>query len=150
MSRHLTKPEREEFLAAPHVAVLSVASGSDRPPLTTPLWYAYQPGGDITFFTGTQGRKTRKVALLKAAGVLALCVQQEEYPYKYVTVEGRLRDIHRPPTADQMLTVARRYLPEPAAHAFVAAELDHPSNELVLFAVHPERWFTFNFAGDLD
>ncbi len=51
----LTAPEREAFLAEPHIAVLSVSSGSERPPLTLPIWYHYQPGGTITFFTGTQG-----------------------------------------------------------------------------------------------
>ena len=55
----LTESEREEFLAAPHIAVLSVASDDARPPLTVPIWYAYQPGGNITFFTGTMGRQAR-------------------------------------------------------------------------------------------
>jgi nitroimidazol reductase NimA-like FMN-containing flavoprotein (pyridoxamine 5'-phosphate oxidase superfamily) len=51
----LTEQERQEFLAQPHIAVLSVASGSDRPPLTVPIWYGYQPGGDLIFFTGSPG-----------------------------------------------------------------------------------------------
>ena len=60
MPRPLTEQERQEFLAEPHVGVLSVASDTDRPPLTVPLWYSYQPGGHLSFFTGTQGRKARK------------------------------------------------------------------------------------------
>jgi hypothetical protein len=66
MPRPLTTPEREAFLAEPHIAVLSVASASERPPLTLPIWYGYQLGGNITFFTGTQGRPARKT--LPAAG----------------------------------------------------------------------------------
>jgi len=34
-------------------------------PLTVPVWYAYQPGGDITFRTGTQGRRVRTSRLIE-------------------------------------------------------------------------------------
>jgi len=78
----MTEQERQQFLAEPRVGVLSVASDSDRPPLTVPLWYGYQPGGNISFFTGTQGRKARKTGLIQKAGVLSLSVQREEFPYK--------------------------------------------------------------------
>ena len=42
MPRQMTPQERQEFLAEPHVGVLSVASDDDRPPLTVPLWYGYR------------------------------------------------------------------------------------------------------------
>jgi hypothetical protein len=45
-----------------------------RPPHTTPLWYGYKPGGSITFFTGTQGRKSHKAGFIEMAGVLSLTV----------------------------------------------------------------------------
>jgi uncharacterized protein len=51
MSRRMTEQERQGFLAEPRVAVLSVASDSDRPLLTVPLWYGYQPGSNVTIFT---------------------------------------------------------------------------------------------------
>ena len=111
----LTESEREEFLAAPHIAVLSVASDDARPPLTVPIWYAYQPGGNITFFTGTMGRQARKTRLLRQAGVVSLCVQRAEFPYRYVTVEGIVVQIDQPPSAEQALAIARRYLPEEQA-----------------------------------
>jgi len=57
MPRQLTERERQEFLAEPHIGVLSVASDDDRPPLTVPVWYGYRPGGNVSFFTGTRGRK---------------------------------------------------------------------------------------------
>jgi nitroimidazol reductase NimA-like FMN-containing flavoprotein (pyridoxamine 5'-phosphate oxidase superfamily) len=63
MPRQMTEKERQEFLAEPHIGVLSVAS-DDRPPLTVPVWYGYEPGGNISFFTGTQGRKARKTGLI--------------------------------------------------------------------------------------
>lgn len=146
MTRQMTEQERQEFLAEPHIGVLSVASDDDRPPLTVPLWYGYEPGGNLTFFTGTQGRKARKTRLIEKAGVLSLSVQREEFPYKYVTVEGAVVQVDRPPSAEQLLAVVRRYLPEEAARGFVAAELEHPESELVLFTVRPDRWLTADFS----
>ena len=145
MPRQMTEQERQEFLAGPHVGVLSVASNDDRPPLTVPVWYGYQPGGNVSFFTGTQGRKARKTRLIKKAGVLSLSVQHEEFPYKHVTVEGTVVQTDRPPSAEQMLAVARRHLPEEAAQGFVQAELEHPGSELVLFTIRPNRWLTADF-----
>jgi nitroimidazol reductase NimA-like FMN-containing flavoprotein (pyridoxamine 5'-phosphate oxidase superfamily) len=146
MTRQMTEQERQEFLAEPHIGVLSVASNDDRPPLTVPVWYGYRPGGNISFFTGTQGRKARKTRLIRKAGVLSLTVQREEFPYKYVTVEGTVVGTDRPPSAERMLAVVRRYLPEEAARGFVASELEHPSSELVLFTIRPDRWLTADFA----
>jgi uncharacterized protein len=140
--------EREEFLAEPHIGVLSVASGDDRPPHTTPVWYGYEPGGSITFFTGTQGRRSRKAELIQKAGVLSLSVQREEFPYKYVTVEGTVVGSDRPPSAEQMLAIAGRYLPEEAARGMVEAELGHPGAGPVLFTIRPDRWLTFDFMED--
>jgi uncharacterized protein len=146
MPRRMTEKERQEFLAEPRVAVLSVESGGERPPLTVPVWYGYEPGGDVTFFTGTQGRKARKTELIEKAGVLSLSVQREEFPYKHVTVEGTGVGADRPPSEEQMLAVARRYLPEEAAQGMVEAELEHPASELVLFTVRPDRWLSADFA----
>ncbi|MGH3146693.1 MAG: pyridoxamine 5'-phosphate oxidase family protein [Rubrobacter sp.] len=148
--RQLTERERQEFLAEPHVGVLSVASGGDQPPHTTPVWYGYRPGGDLTFFTGTQGRKSRKARLIEKAGVLSLTVQREEFPYRYVTVEGTVVGVDRPPSAEQMLAVARRYLPEDMAQGFVGAELEQPSGKLVLFTIRPDRWLTFDFSEEVE
>jgi uncharacterized protein len=141
----MNEQEREAFLAEIHVAVLSVASGGDRPPLTVPVWYGYEPGGNVTFFTGTQGRKARKTALIDRAGVVSLCVQREEFPYKYVTVEGTVVEADCPPSEEQMLAIVRRYLPEAQACGFVRGELARASGELVLFTVRPDRWLTADF-----
>src|SRR5919198_3678805 len=128
MPRAMTVQERQEFLADRRIAVLSVASDSDRPPLAVPIWYSYQPGGNLSFFTGTQGRKARKSRLIQRAGVLSLTVQCEEFPYKYVTVEGTVVRTDRPPSADQVLAVVRRYLPEEQAQGFVKSELERPGS----------------------
>jgi len=133
----MNEQERQAFLAGPHIGVLSVANTDGRPPHSIPLWYAYEPGGDLTFFTGTQERKARKTALIRRAGAITLTVQREEFPYKYVTVEGTVVGIDGSPTTEAMLAIIRRYLPEEGARGFVASEL--------LFTVRPDRWLAFDF-----
>jgi uncharacterized protein len=145
MPRPMNDTERDAFLAEPHVAVLALPRG-DRPPHTTPVWYYRQPGGNLTFFTGTQGSKSRKAGLIEQAGVVSFCVQQETFPYRYVTIEGTIVQSDRMPTAEQALAIVRRYLPEEQARGFVAAELDHPSGEFVLYSVRPDHWHSLDFS----
>lgn len=142
----LSKNEREAFLAEARVGVLSVTTGDERPPLTAPTWYGYEPGGNLTFFTNTDGRTARKTDLIRQAGVLSLCVQQEEPPYRYVTIEGAVIGDDQPPPAERVLAVVRRYLPDEMAHGFVEAELGRPDSQLVLFTIRPDRWLTADFS----
>ena len=148
MARRMTEKESQEFLAELRIGVLSVARGGDRSPHTMPVWYAYEPGGSITFFTGTQGRKSRKAELVRKAGVLSLTVQREDFPYGYVTVEGTVVGEDRPPPAERAFAVASRYLSEEVAQGFVEAEIGHPAGEFVLFTVRPDRWLTFDFSDE--
>jgi len=141
----LSEHDRQEFLAQPQVGVVSVASDDDRPPHTVPVWYAYEPGGNLSFFTNTQGLQSRKDHLIEKAGVLSFSVQHGAMPYKYVTVEGTVVGADRPPSAEQMFAVVRRYLPEDAAQGFVEGELAHPASRLVLFTIRPDRWLSFDF-----
>jgi nitroimidazol reductase NimA-like FMN-containing flavoprotein (pyridoxamine 5'-phosphate oxidase superfamily) len=145
MPRTLTEQERQDFLAEVHVAVLSVASDDGRPPHAVPVWYAYQPGGDITFFTGTQRRATRKTRLIEKAGGVSVTVQRETYPYKYVSVEGEVVKVDQPPAAEDALAVVRRYLPEEVAQGVVARELEDPESVFVLYTVRPRHWRSFDF-----
>src|SRR6266436_1417632 len=84
MSLTMTKEEREAFLADVHVAVISVAEDGHGP-LVVPIWYSYEPGGEVRIITG---RTSRKGKLLERAGRFSLCVQTGMLPYKYVSVEG--------------------------------------------------------------
>ena len=62
MSLAMTKDEREKFLAALHVGVISMEDPG-RGPLTVPIWYMYEPGGELWVITD---RDSRKGKLLKA------------------------------------------------------------------------------------
>ncbi|GAA1978500.1 pyridoxamine 5'-phosphate oxidase family protein [Amycolatopsis minnesotensis] len=145
MPRTLTETEREDFLAEPRIGVLSIEDPGDRPPLTVPVWYAYTPGGDLSFFTGTQGRTARKTRLLEGAGKFSFCVQQPEFPYKYVTVECTVTGADRAPGADQVRAIISRYLPADAAEAFAKSETEEPTGTFVLFTARPERWLSSDF-----
>jgi PPOX class probable F420-dependent enzyme len=142
----MTDDERDAFLAEPHVAVLSVTNDDGRPPHAVPVWYAYEPSGNLTFYTQTQGRIARKTRLIQAAGAVTLCVQREEFPYRYVTVEGTVVAADQPPTQDQMLAITSRYLPPEQASGMVDHELANPNSELILFTVRPDRWLTFDLS----
>ncbi|HVG98521.1 MAG TPA: pyridoxamine 5'-phosphate oxidase family protein [Chloroflexota bacterium] len=148
MPRAMSEAEREAFLADTHIGVVSVAAGAGRAPLTTPVWYAYEPGGTITFFTGTGGRRARKSPLIEREGVVTFLVQQETLPYKYVAVEGTVVGTERPPAAALLLAVVRRYLPEEMAQGFVRQELERPTglSGLVAYRVRPDRWRTADFS----
>ena len=143
--RRMTRSEREEFLAEPRVAVLSVTGAGDRPPHSTPTFYAYAPGGEVTFFTNTEGRSARKVALIEDAGAVTLNVQEPEFPYRYVSAECRIVATARP-DADQVRTIASRYLPPDAADGMAQAETTDPGSRIVLYTARPERWLTATFA----
>jgi hypothetical protein len=55
MSLTMTKEEREAFLADVHVAVISVAEDGHGP-LVVPIWYSYEPGGEVRIITGPGDR----------------------------------------------------------------------------------------------
>jgi PPOX class probable F420-dependent enzyme len=135
-----SETERQEFLAAKHVAVLSVAADG-RPPASVPMWYDYTPGGNIRVNTGASSRKAK---LIERAGAVTLVVQHEEPPYQYVVVEGTVVDITKPTPLDVREAVAIRYLGDEGGRAFVKSLEGQKS---MLFTIRPDRWITADFSG---
>ena len=72
----MSKATREAFLADVHVGVFCVNRDGDAP-LATPVWYLYEPGGDVEVVIGAS---SQKATLVKAAGRASLCAQQEGFP----------------------------------------------------------------------
>ncbi|WAC90401.1 pyridoxamine 5'-phosphate oxidase family protein [Mycobacterium sp. Aquia_213] len=136
-------PQREEFLAALHVGVLSVAAEDGRPPASVPIWYDYVPGGNVRVNTGASSRKAK---LIERAGVVTLVVQREEPPYQYVVVEGTVVETAKPTPLDVREEIAIRYLGEEGGRAFVSSLA---GQESVLFTIRPDRWITADFSGGL-
>jgi uncharacterized protein len=140
MSRPFGESEREDFLAAKHVGVLSVDAGDGRPPASVPIWYDYTTDGHIRINTGAASRKAR---LIERAGAVTLVVQHEEPPYQYVVVEGSVVETVSPAPLDVREAIAIRYLGEEGGRAFVEGMKDAPS---VLFIVRPDRWITADYS----
>jgi len=128
--------EREQFLAGLHVGVLSVAAGESRAPLAVPVWYDYEPGGRVSVITA---RGSRKGVAVAAAGRVSLCSQDENPPYRYVTVEGPV-EIEELEAAER-LAMARRYLGREGGEQYVASNPD-PAGENVVIRIRPEHWLS--------
>jgi PPOX class probable F420-dependent enzyme len=141
--RSFTESERQRFLEAKHVAVLSVAAEDGRPPASIPIWYDYASGGNIRVSTGAASRKAK---LIERAGVVTLVVQCEEPPYQYVVVEGTVVETTQPAPTDLRESIAIRYLGEEGGRAF-AQSMEGQDN--VLFTIRPDRWITADFSDEL-
>jgi len=132
----LSVEEREQFLAEPHIGVLSVVESAGRGPLSVPIWYEYRPGGVLWIRTGTDSRKTRAI---RAAGRFTLVVERSEPTVRYVSVEGPAEfgdDSHA-----LSLEMAARYLPRDRAEQFVDYEREHLGEHLVI-TMRPEHWLS--------
>jgi nitroimidazol reductase NimA-like FMN-containing flavoprotein (pyridoxamine 5'-phosphate oxidase superfamily) len=147
MPRRLTEQEQQQFLADLHIAVLSLPSDDERPPLAFPIWYGYEPGGQITYYTHRSDPKVRKLRLLHEGSAVSLVVQREELPYKYVTVEGTVIAENQAPAFEDMLAIVRRYLPEDDAWAYINHEIESGA-ALVIFSIRPDRWSGYDFGSD--
>ncbi|WP_234386453.1 pyridoxamine 5'-phosphate oxidase family protein [Streptomyces sp. ERV7] len=142
----MTHEEREAFLAEPHVGVLSVTAEAERAPLTTPIWYEYQPGGLIKVITGPGLRKTR---LIEAAGQFALCAQRAEVDdYRYVSVEGPVTEIG-PTSKQERIDMAARYMGPDRATDYVNATEETSADNIAIY-MRPERWNTIDYRVMLD
>ncbi|MBX9395003.1 pyridoxamine 5'-phosphate oxidase family protein [Streptomyces sp. TRM72054] len=131
----LTREEREEFLAEPHIAALAVAAEEGRAPLSVPIWYQYEPGGDVWILTGRDSRKHR---LISAAGRFTLMVDRVEPTVRYVSVEGPVVDTV-PFTVEQLREISARYLPAEKVEEYVEFSLKN-HGEMVVIRMRPERW----------
>ncbi|UQA94860.1 pyridoxamine 5'-phosphate oxidase family protein [Streptomyces halobius] len=130
----LSVEERERFLAEPLVAVLSVAAGGERGPVTAPVWYAYRPGGDVVLFTG---RTSRKARLIERMGRFTLTVQRTSPTYRYAAVEGPAAFAEV--TSELVRKVASRYLPAEKVSRYARDALAR-GEELIAVRLSPERW----------
>ena len=134
----MTQAEKQAFLADVHVGVLALNDG-DRGPLMVPMWYDYEPGGELWFLTGPQTRKGR---LIQVGTRVSLVAQTEDAPYQYVSVEGPVTAIAPADPELEGLPMAVRYLgPEKGKQYF-----DSMSEWGVTVRVRPERWLAVDYS----
>jgi nitroimidazol reductase NimA-like FMN-containing flavoprotein (pyridoxamine 5'-phosphate oxidase superfamily) len=142
MSLKMTKPEREAFLADLHVGVISIAE-ENRGPLTAPIWYGYEPGGELWILTERTSRKGR---LLQEAGRFSLVAQTETPPYKYVSVEGPVTSIEKPDLERDERPMAHRYLGQQLGDGYIEATRGDGGGDNILVKMRPQRWLTTDYA----
>ncbi|MEM9711405.1 MAG: TIGR03618 family F420-dependent PPOX class oxidoreductase [Actinomycetota bacterium] len=136
----MTEGERQEFLAGVHVGVLAIER-ADGPPLAVPVWYGYRPGGVVEVLTSGRSLKGRLVA---AAGRASLCAQQEELPYRFVTVEGPVEVEELGEEARiQVEEMAIRYLGEELGRSYAAGGV---ADDEVVLRLTPERWLSVDYS----
>jgi nitroimidazol reductase NimA-like FMN-containing flavoprotein (pyridoxamine 5'-phosphate oxidase superfamily) len=143
MSLQMTKAEREAFLAGVHVGVISIAEPG-RGPLAAPIWYGYEPGGELWLVTGRDSLKGR---LLAQVARFSLCVQSEQPPYKYVSVEGPITAIAPADVERDGRPLARRYLGRELGDRYIEATSGaEPTSTDIRVSLRPERWLSTDYA----
>ena len=139
-SLRMTREEREAFLAGLHVGVISIEDPG-RAPLTAPIWYDYTPESGVWVLTA---KSSLKGLALERAGRYSIVAQQEEMPYKYVSVEGPVISVQSASTDRDTRPMARRYLGAEAGDAY-ADQAAANDGDSILVRMRPERWLTVNY-----
>ncbi|MCC3315042.1 pyridoxamine 5'-phosphate oxidase family protein [Nocardia africana] len=134
----MTRTEREQFLAELHVGVIAVER-PDRAPLAVPIWYGYEPGGEVVVWTDAG---TVKEKLIRAAGRFSITAQVEQPPYRYVTAEGSVTSIDAA-SPEVARAIAVRYLGPEEGAAFAEQNLGSDS---VAIRMRPERWLSTDYS----
>jgi hypothetical protein len=139
----MNKSEREAFLAEPRVAVLSIPQ-EGLGPLSSPVWFDYEPGGVIWFLIQSNSRKGE---LLTLGQRVSLCMQRETRPYAYVSVEGPVVALEPYSLDDDLAPMANRYLGEEAGAAYADGMRErHALGNSLKVTVEPENWRTVDYA----
>jgi PPOX class probable F420-dependent enzyme len=84
--QRMTDEERDAFLRDPVRPGLLATTRPDGRPHVAPIWYALD-GDTVVFNTGVDTVKGRNLA---ANGRAAMCVQDDQPPFSFVTVEGQV------------------------------------------------------------
>lgn len=141
MSHAMSRSERQAFLAAVHVGILGITSG-DRA-LAVPIWYQYEPDGDLWVITDPGSIKGRA---LETSQRYSLCAQTEEAPYKYVTVEGPVTVVEE--ASDEAKRImAHRYLGQELGDLYLESTSSGSAGNRT-YRMTPATWYTVDYAKD--
>ena len=140
MPAPMSRAEREEFLAGVHVGIVSVDEPGEGP-LSVPVWYLYEPAGEIVLVTRPQARKA---PLLRVGALVSFLVQSEEMPPKYVSVQGTVTSAEPADVARDLKPVVRKYLGSDVGDAYVDGTRPNGTDEIVI-RIRPRRWFSRDF-----
>ena len=143
MSIAMNRDEREQFLAGVHVGILNIPSDA-RGPLSCPVWYEYQAGGEVSFVTPKDSRKGR---LLETGTRVSFCVQTEELPPKYVSVEGPITSITPAELERDVRPLAYRYLGPELGDQYIEVTGGTAGRaNAILVKMRPARWRSADYS----
>ena len=135
--------ECQQLIAEPRLGVIAVARSS-RAPLCVPMWYAYEPGGDVGIWTG---RSSAKAKLMRRYGRFSLCVQNELPPYKFVSVEGPICSFETIDYERELRPLIYRYLGEGAGQKYLDDYGDSAAAADDLWIrMTPASWYSEDYA----
>jgi hypothetical protein len=134
----MSKEEREEYLSRPHVGVIAIEQPG-RGPLAVPVWYGYEPGGNVEVLMGADSKKGKLIA---ASGRYTITVQREELPYKYVMAEGPVIESRPADVEADTRPMARRYLGDELGDQYVEGGSDDSS---IVVVMRPEHWYSTDY-----
>ena len=135
MSDSLDREACAALLTDVHVGVLGISRRVPAP-LLVPVWYLFED--EVVRLIIMTGSLKHKVLL--RSGFASLCVQEEQLPYRYTTVEGPVSI--GAVSSDFILRLATRYLGAAVAGSYAPGV--RPT-EHVLVELSPERWLSDAF-----
>ena len=134
----MSHAEKQNFFSQPHIGVLAL-NNPGQGPLTTPLWYDYTAGGEVSFIIAANSRKAQ---LLQTGARLSLVAQEEKLPYSYVSIEGPVTAIDAA-TQDSLLAMAKRYLGNEQGRKY--ADASNVADQIRV-RVAPEKWLAVDYS----
>lgn len=81
----MSEDEWRAFLRSPVRPALLATTRKDGRPHVAPVWYDLDDDGTILFTTGAD---TVKAHAIRRTGLVALCVQDDQPPFAFVTIHG--------------------------------------------------------------
>ena len=120
----LTTQEQTSFLETPGILMRISCVRPDGSPLVTPIWFVLHEGS-ICF---TPRAQSEWFGCLRSDPRVALCIDEQDLPYRKVIVEGTAELVHDLGEddlwRDLYRSIAQRYVPGDAAEAYVQNTID--------------------------
>jgi len=121
------------FVRKPRIATLATVR-RDGSPHITPVWYRYDESGDFVVMADDGSQKLRNI---ERDPRVELCIDDRERPpYHTVIVRGRAAVEAQPPSYEERLALAARYLGDEAGRRYVDT-MQRPDQRLI--RIRPQR-----------
>ncbi|MEM7077398.1 MAG: pyridoxamine 5'-phosphate oxidase family protein [Pseudomonadota bacterium] len=122
----LNDEELNAFLTQRGILLRVAVVRADGSPLVTPIWFVFEDGA--IYFTPRE--KSEWFNCLRREPRVALCIDDQELPYRKVIVEGSAELVHDVGNddvwRDQYRRIANRYVDAEGAEAYVQNTIDQP------------------------